>query len=73
MKASGFLPTITSLRAWMPSKITSSSFPRRMAWDSVSERICRANSYLGMWMVSPRSSMAKCRFRSSMSRQKGDS
>ena len=62
-----------SFRAWMPSKMAKSSGPSRRGWDMMSERICRANSYFGTWMVSPRSSMAKCRFRRSTSRKKGDS
>ena len=47
LKALGFFPTITSLSAWMPSKMASSSGPSFSGWEKMSERICRANSYLG--------------------------
>ena len=73
LAAAGLRPVIMSLRAWMPSKMAISSFPSWRGWLLMSERICRANSNLGMRIFSPRSREAKCRLSRSMSMQKGDS
>ena len=73
LKASGCTWVIMLLRAWMPSKITTSSFFSLMDLEGSCTRIRRENSYFGTNTRSPRESMVKCRFSSSISMHRGDS
>ena len=62
---------MSSFKAWMPSKMTISSFLSLSDLEGSSTRIWRANSYFGTSILSPRASLVKCSLRRSMSMHLG--
>ena len=71
--ASGWRPAMSSLRAWMPSKMAISFFSSLRGVPRLSLRIWRANSKWGTITHSPRDRREKVSSSSSMSSSRGDS
>ena len=71
--ASGWRPAMSSLRAWMPSKMAISFWSSLSREPRLSLRIWRANSNLGTTTHSPLESLVKVSSSRSISSRRGDS